>query len=180
MLTMEWMILPLKRYADFNGRSRRMEYWMFALFQFLLYLVLFAIMLGVAGGTAAMSGGGTNGAVGLLMSMGVLAIFMVVIWLGLIIPALAVAIRRLHDTDRSGWWLLVYVIPYVIGTVVTVMGSTAQSGGLALLGGLFSLIGLIGALVLFVFTVSPGTPGPNRFGPDPKAGDPIGAKPATY
>ena len=89
---MEWMILPLKRYADFSGRSRRKEYWMFFLFTIIVSVALGIIdaVLGLNFG----SGFSSNGVLGSLFSLATL------------VPSLAVGIRRLHDTDRSGWWLL--------------------------------------------------------------------------
>jgi uncharacterized membrane protein YhaH (DUF805 family) len=66
---------------------------------------------------------------------------MLIVALGLLIPSIAVAMRRLHDTDRSGWWLLIAFIPF------------------------------IGSIVLLIFFVLEGTRGPNRFGPDPLAGE---------
>jgi uncharacterized membrane protein YhaH (DUF805 family) len=120
---MDWMLMPLRRYAEFSGRSQRKEYWMFFLFQVIVVVVLGIIegMLGLTGMVA--------GAYGPLTML---------FWLAVLIPGIAVGIRRLHDTDRSGWWLLLAFVP------------------------------LVGAIVLLVFFVSDGTHGPNRFGPDPK------------
>jgi uncharacterized membrane protein YhaH (DUF805 family) len=121
------MIAPLKRYADFQGRSRRMEYWMFALFIWICYAVIFALVYALGGG------GSEPSAASALLSM-ILGIFA----LGIIVPSIAVTVRRLHDTDRSGWWILISFLPF------------------------------LGGLVLFVFTVLDGTPGTNKYGPDPK------------
>ena len=120
---MEWATLPLKRYAEFTGRSRRKEYWMF----FLLCLVV-ALVIGFVEGLL-----GLNGMIGPYGPISTLFL------LAILIPSIAVGIRRLHDTDRSGWWIFISLIP------------------------------LIGSIVLLVFEVLPGTPGSNRFGPDPKA-----------
>jgi len=171
---MEWMLLPLKRYADFQGRSRRMEFWMFGLGVFLLYIMLFVISLTIGIGSAglALSGGGA-GLVGLMMSMGVLSMVFAIVWLGLLIPSIAVSVRRLHDTGRSGFWLFLYLAPYLIGTIITFSAMPSNYTGLTAIGGIFSLIGLIGGIVLLVFYCLPGTVGPNRFGPDPL--DPAGA-----
>jgi uncharacterized membrane protein YhaH (DUF805 family) len=131
---MEWMLMPLRRYADFSGRSRRKEYWMFNLFIFLVYAVLIALfMTGFdfasinAGSAPQISGSGW-------IAMALLGIFV----LGIIIPTLAVIVRRLHDQDKSGWLILIQFIPYV------------------------------GAIVLLVFMCLEGTRGENRYGPDPK------------
>jgi uncharacterized membrane protein YhaH (DUF805 family) len=127
---MDWMLMPLKRYADFNGRSRRKEYWMFALFTFIVYAVLYALMfMGMNYET------GQPGVLGML-AMGLLGLFA----LGVLVPSIAVAVRRFHDQDKSGWFVLLAFIPF------------------------------IGGLILLVFMCLEGTRGPNRFGEDPKAG----------
>ena len=121
---MEWMLMPLKRYAEFSGRTRRKEYWMFVLF----YLIAF-VALSIVEGVLGMAG--SVGPYGPLTAIFLLAV---------IIPSIAVGIRRLHDTDRSGWWLLIALVP------------------------------LIGGLILLYFSVLEGTSGPNQYGPDPKGG----------
>lgn len=131
---MNWMILPLKRTFDFGGRSRRKEFWMFVLFCVLVGVGagILDLMLGYGASGAHAGGGGyeawveTRGPVGVISS------------LLLIVPQLAVSVRRLHDINRTGWWLLLLLLP------------------------------LIGWLVLLVFYVTEGTRGENRFGPDPK------------
>lgn len=124
---MDWMLMPYRRYADFSGRSQRKEYWMFQLLILIVYAVLSIITsMGaptVDPVTGELSGGGALATIG----MGLLGVF----WLGTIVPAIAVAVRRMHDQDRSGWWILV-------------------------------------PIVNLIFMFIDGTPGPNRFGPDPK------------
>lgn len=135
---MEWMLLPLKRYAQFSGRSRRKEYWFFFLFLLIVSMVLMALdsMLGLGGSTSRdFERSATGMSASYYSSAGILTFIFA---LATFIPNLAVAIRRLHDTDRSGWWLLIGLIP------------------------------LVGAIVLLVFFLTDGTRGPNRFGPDPK------------
>jgi uncharacterized membrane protein YhaH (DUF805 family) len=127
---MSLMFQPLKKYAEFNGRARRSEYWMFTLFIILVEIAYFILLSVIGGGT----GGNMNG-VGIGLS-GLYGLFV----LGIIIPSIAVGFRRLHDTDRSAWWLLIAFLPF------------------------------IGGIVLLVFNVLPGTPGPNKYGPDPKTG----------
>jgi uncharacterized membrane protein YhaH (DUF805 family) len=126
---MEWMIMPLKRYAEFSGRSRRKEYWMFVLFQMLILIpvAFLAILMGDPSADPADPFGSTA----VLMVLGVY-------FLVFFIPGLAVQVRRFHDQDKSGWFILLGFIPYV------------------------------GSLVLLVFMCLEGTRGPNRFGPDPK------------
>ena len=127
---MEWMLLPLKRYADFSGRSRRMEYWMFHLGILIAYFVLFAVA-GVLGGLAPEDGAARSGA-----SLLVGGLFFVLI-IGIIVPSLAVQVRRFHDLDKSGWSILLGLIP------------------------------LVGGIIVLVFMCTRGTPGPNSYGDDP-------------
>ena len=113
---MNWYLGCWKKFAEFSGRARRQEYWMFVLFNFLV-----SVAVGVVDGIL-----GTGGSLGGLYSLAVL------------VPSLAVAARRLHDTDRSGWWMLIALIP------------------------------VIGWIVLLVFLCSDSKPGENRFGANPK------------
>ncbi|MFM5466358.1 DUF805 domain-containing protein [Aeromonas veronii] len=115
---MNWYISVLKQYAVFSGRARRTEYWMFVLCNVIVMLLL---------GMVDKLIGGDNELISSIYSLAVL------------LPSLAVAARRLHDTDRSAWWLLLGLIP------------------------------VIGTLVLIYFMVCNGQQGPNRFGDDPKA-----------
>ena len=108
-----WYLEALKKYAVFSGRARRKEYW---------YFVLFTFLIGVALGFVDMTGVLGN-----------------VYTLAVLIPSITVDVRRLHDTDHSGWWLWIVLVP------------------------------LIGAIVLLVFLVSDSHPGQNRYGPSPKA-----------
>lgn len=117
---MNWYIEVLKKYAVFDGRARRMEYWMFVLFN-----VIISIVLGVIDnvlGTVTEIG---QGLLGLVYSLGVL------------LPGIAVTIRRLHDTGRSGWYILLGFIP------------------------------CIGAIILLVFMVQDSDAGDNEYGPNP-------------
>ena len=118
---MNWYLEVLKKYAVFGGRARRKEYWMFALINGII-----AFALGLIEGLASDKSSTDPGVLGIIYG---LAVF---------IPSIAVAVRRLHDTDRSGWWLLIALIP------------------------------LIGAIVLIVFLVFDSQPGDNQYGPNPK------------
>ena len=93
---MNWYITVLKQYAVFEGRARRMEYWMFALFN-----IIIAIGLGIVDGVA---GSATESGIGILGGIYNLAV---------LIPSIAVAVRRLHDTGRSGLWVLIAFVPCV-------------------------------------------------------------------
>jgi uncharacterized membrane protein YhaH (DUF805 family) len=119
---MNWYLDVLKKYAVFSGRARRKEYWMFVLFNLIVAFVL-GIVDNMLGTVSQPYGVGTLGA---LYSLAVL------------LPSIGVGVRRLHDTNRSGWWLLIGLIP------------------------------VIGWIVLLVFFVQDSTPGENRFGPNPK------------
>ena len=119
---MSWYLQALKKYAVFSGRSRRMEYWYFVLFN-----IIVSIVLGVIDGLLGTSG--SYAGAGLLSGIYGLAV---------LIPTLAVTVRRLHDIDRSGWWILIALVP------------------------------LIGVIVLLVFALLEGTPGDNQYGPNPK------------
>ncbi|MEM6629528.1 MAG: DUF805 domain-containing protein [Bacteroidota bacterium] len=94
---MNWYIKVLRQYADFSGRARRMEYWMFSLFHTLFLCSLFFVEAVV---------GSTIG----FFSFGIGAILY---YFGTIIPALAVTVRRLHDVGKSGWWFLISFVPLI-------------------------------------------------------------------
>jgi uncharacterized membrane protein YhaH (DUF805 family) len=119
---MNWYLVALKKYAVFAGRARRKEFWFFTLFNVLIAVTL--AMIDMYTGTF-------DEEVGLGLLSGLYA-------LAMIVPSIAVTVRRLHDTDRSGWWYLLVFVP------------------------------LIGGLVILVFMFLDGTPGSNRFGPNPK------------
>jgi len=119
---MNWYLAVLKKYAEFSGRARRQEYWMFFLVNIIISIIL-AVIDKMAGSFSEAAGMGVLGG---LYSLAIL------------IPSIAVSMRRLHDTDRSGWWLLIGLIP------------------------------LIGAIVLIVFLVQDSKPGQNQYGPNPK------------
>lgn len=142
---MEWMFLPLKRYAEFAGRSRRREYWMFVLFQLLIYtaLTVAAITLSAAMGDYADNEDPQNG--GKVVVLVFLALG-VITWLGLLVPNLAVIARRMQDQNIHG---AVGIILYLFGL----------------------LIGFTG-LILLILSLIPGTRGPNRYGEDPKSWSP--------
>jgi uncharacterized membrane protein YhaH (DUF805 family) len=115
---MKWYIDTLKKYAVFSGRARRKEYWMYTLFNCIALVVL--VVLGFAVNT-------------------MIPYFLYAI--AIILPTLAVSVRRLHDTGKSGWFMLIALIPFV------------------------------GGIIVFVFTCIEGNKAPNAYGPDPKQGD---------
>jgi uncharacterized membrane protein YhaH (DUF805 family) len=169
---MEYMFLPLKRYADFSGRSRRMEYWMFVLFQILLG-ALFWVAMTIVGGAALMGGGSADSLVAAGGAVMVLVALYGLVSLALIIPALAVGVRRLHDTNRSGWWILAPLAPYCLSFIGISMGSSGDGGSASILVMLGGVLALVMAIVLLVFMLLDGTPGANRYGEEPTGG-PLG------
>ncbi|HMG47355.1 MAG TPA: DUF805 domain-containing protein [Allosphingosinicella sp.] len=133
---MEWILMPLKRYADFSGRSRRKEFWIWYLFVMIMYFVLMYLdaALGLGGSATGYAQGGS---VGFNMTGGLLTLLFM---LAILVPNIAVAVRRMHDIGKSGWMVLIGLIP---------------------------LFGWIYVLYLYV---QPGQSGPNQYGPDPKGG----------
>jgi len=120
---MNWFIAVLKKYATFSGRAQRAEYWFFVLFYILIFIGL-TIIDSVTGTLNPLYGFGLLG--------GLFA-------LSMLIPSIAVGVRRLHDTGRSGWWMLLALVP------------------------------LIGGIILLVFFCLDSQPGDNAHGPNPKA-----------
>jgi uncharacterized membrane protein YhaH (DUF805 family) len=169
---MEWMLMPLRRYADFSGRSRRMEFWMWQVFKFLIVIAFYVLIFALAG--SALLSGDPSAVLAVGGAAFIIWLLMMVFFLGIIIPDIAVAVRRLHDTNRTGWWFLAPLAPYVLVILGGVMAaSNPQSPGL---GGVLALVGMVGVfglgLTLLVFYFLEGTKGPNNYGPDPKAPDP--------
>ena len=134
---MYWMLLPLRRYFDFSGRSRPKEYWMFFLFVILASIVAAIVDLMLGFGTTSYSAEYMPNGFWATADYAGTGPVQILVLLAILIPTLSVGVRRLHDSDRTGWWLLIGLIP------------------------------LIGAVVLLVFMIISGTRGPNRFGPDP-------------
>jgi uncharacterized membrane protein YhaH (DUF805 family) len=111
---MEYMFLPLKRYFDFSGRSRRKEYWMFILFYAIVITI--ATVLDVALGLGAVTEsysefGDGYASVGGSVSFGILGIIVMLLFL---IPNIAVAVRRVHDQDKSGWFILIPIYGFIL------------------------------------------------------------------
>jgi len=122
---MQWFIDVVKKYAVFDGRARRKEYWMFVLFYTIIYVILGFVDMVI--GTSAQNSFG-----GLLAGLFGLAV---------LLPSIGVSIRRMHDTNRSGWWILISLIPCV------------------------------GWIWFIVLAAQEGTIGDNQYGPDPKAAE---------
>lgn len=121
---MDWYLSVLTKYAVFEGRARRKEYWMFC---------LVSTIIGFALSFAA---GFVGGAMGL--SQTVITLLALVYSFAVLIPSIAVTVRRLHDTGRSGWWMLIVIIP------------------------------IVGVIMMLVFAVQDSEPGTNAYGQNPK------------
>ena len=146
---LEWMLMPLRRYAEFSGRSRRKEYWSFFLLNMVVIIALLVLRSVVGGGESMMDaarGGGSVLAIygSLLSGVGIL---LGVWWLATLIPNIAVNIRRLHDRDMSGWWYLGFIV-----------------------GSMIPLLNILVSIGFLVIMCLEGTQGTNRFGADPKGG----------
>lgn len=166
---MEWMILPLKRYAQFNGRSRRKEYWMWILFQILVGLVL--SFIDAALGFGGQATGTTSAAPGSIAAAGNLrgGVLSNIFSLAMLVPNIAVAVRRMHDIDRSGWYILLPAVPVFVAIVAMAGGAATGNMAMMILAGVAGLAALVCGILVFVWYCTNGTPGPNRFGDDPKA-----------
>ena len=152
MSPVDWAKRPLQKYADFSGRAPRAEYWWFVLAIFIVFIVASIVesILGIN-----------------QMVFGVYGPMTVLLWLATLVPSIAVGVRRLLVTNRRGWWILLPVVPYCIAFA---LGGAAMAGGSmagAGVAGIFLLIGVACAIALLVFMVLPGTPGDNRYGPNP-------------
>ena len=107
---MDWYLKAFKQYAVFNGRAQRSEYWFFVLFYAIGYLIV-SIIDGVIGTYSIESGMGALGTIFVLVHL---------------LPSIAVGVRRLHDIGRSGWWLLINLIP-LIGPIVFIVFAVTDS-----------------------------------------------------
>ncbi|MGC4943563.1 DUF805 domain-containing protein [Kribbella sp. DT2] len=125
---MQWYVDVLKKYVVFSGRARRKEFWMFTLFSAIISIVLNVIDRAIGTDNASTGTGLIGGIYSLLV----------------LLPTLGVTVRRLHDTDRSGFWIFIGLIP------------------------------IIGWIVLLIFTIQEGTSGQNSHGPDPKGSERFG------
>lgn len=122
---MHYYLSVLKKYAIFSGRAQRAEYWYFALFNTIVSILIMAVDIFVIGIVLGMDSSGAG-------------ILSIVYAIAVVLPSLAVTVRRLHDTGHSGWWFFICLVP------------------------------LAGPIILFVFMVQDSKPGQNQFGPNPK------------
>ena len=142
---MQWIFEPFRRWNDFSGRSRRLEFWLFWIAAMSVQMI--GSYLDAANDLPTVAGG-----------MGIITLTVTLLFL---IPAAAVGVRRLHDSGRSGWWMLLFAMPY-FGWLVS-LASASQSL-------IAAVLLLIGSVVMVVLLVQPGLPSENRYGPNPKGG----------
>ena len=152
MTPIEWAIRPLQRYVQFSGRAPRAEYWWWVVAVTILNFVTSFIDQALTGPIY-----GDLGPLGLIQAV------------ALIVPGSAVIIRRLHDTNHSGWWFVLnlWSFGFLLGgsvrsTITTIFERVPTGVGFALILGFLASV-----LVLLVFMVTRGTEGVNRYGPDP-------------
>ncbi|HZH05719.1 MAG TPA: DUF805 domain-containing protein, partial [Lautropia sp.] len=193
-----YMFLPFKRYFDFQGRSRRLEFWMFFLLNIIVgtifaivILVLFAgklfSLVERYGSQAVESYSVSPTGAGmeyqwvanippdvLLRELGPAAAGVMIAYFAysllVFIPGLAVTIRRLHDSNRTGWWILLPGLFYAASILLVLVAVTSPgfSIGAGAVAGIFGLLAGVVGLILLVFMFLDGTPGPNQYGPNPK------------
>jgi uncharacterized membrane protein YhaH (DUF805 family) len=174
MSPIDFALQPLKKYATFTGRASRAEFWWFFLFTMIFYLVLMFVV-GMIAGTGMMAA--NPGSALMTGTFGVSTMLVGLFWLALFVPTLAVQIRRLHDTNRSGWWIGVFWLLYVGYMVMlfsTMAGATPDAPpnlGMAAGVGIFALVFMVYSIVLLVFFCLRGTVGPNSYGEDPYGPD---------
>lgn len=173
-----WAMTPLKRYAEFSGRSSRAEFWWFMLFLLIIFMVVWMLFVGSIGGLVSTGAEPTEG---MLQALGGGVIILGLLSLAIVIPSLAVQVRRLHDTNRSGWWLggyyLLYALYMAMAFATVMPAATDPTAAAEPNMGAFGVTMILG-LVLFgymiallVFYALPGTKGENRYGPDPYGAD---------
>jgi uncharacterized membrane protein YhaH (DUF805 family) len=167
------MFQPLVKYVQFNGRARRSEYWLFFLFQFVVSIALG--LIGAIAGLKAPMEAATN-----LFS------------LAMLLPTIAVSVRRFHDINRTGWWVIFPLVVLIVTLIIYfVFNGTAfiaamkdvdlqavQAEDETAIMDMFTALApmllwvwlptWLASVVTFVFHVMDGTKGANRFGPDPK------------
>ena len=177
MTPTNYAILPFYRYFDFKGRSSRSEFWWFTLLCFLVGILFFIISINTMPSFDKMMDPFYDDSWGLIDYVSAL-------WsLAVFIPSLSVSVRRLHDLNRTGWWLMAFIGGYFISTVLIIGGIVAIAASLALamagdinaapasLGGAYMMIalgfgGLIGVFVWsIVWYAMPSVHQDNRFGP---------------
>jgi len=140
---MQWIVGPLKKYADFGGRASRSEFWVF---------MLFVTLLTVA---AHYADGSSGRDVTVALNMGMIELS---VWLLLLLPSITVGVRRLHDSGKSGWWMMLVYLPWL----ATLAAGANQALIIAASGAL-----LAGGIAWIVLLLLPGEQGENAYGAPP-------------
>ena len=188
------MLQPLQKYAEFNGRSRRSEFWLWVLFRMLVGMALGTVLSTVMMSNMLPLMSNPHPDVQQIMphyfaTMMTVMPFYSLINIALLLPTLAVGVRRLHDIGRTGWWLIMpHIVAFagllvffiICGTQIALMihaGDSKMSDeqgfkfAMTLIGSVFLCVFLpmaIAWITMLVFFVTEGKRGPNRFGNDPK------------
>lgn len=137
---MEAIQLFFSRYTDFQGRSRRSEYWWVFLANFIIGMIVTLLLTVIGGGL------GSLNVLGMLLG-GIMTLY----FLAILVPSIALSVRRFHDLGQSGWLFLVFMVVAMI-----------------------PLLGFLAVIALYIWFAMPGTTGPNKYGPDPKSGHDVG------
>ena len=148
----------LRNYVNFRGRATRSEFWWFFLLTFIVYVALF-IMSSV--GIASSADPQLWGLLAQVGSTGTLVWF-----LATIIPVSVVWFRRLHDSNKSGWWYVLTIMSGFGGFIFVVL-SALQNQVTFMVGMVLGIASGIGGIVLLIFALLPSTSGPNRYGEEP-------------
>lgn len=127
------------RYVDFQGRSSRAEFWWVFLFNFLIIIVLYALVFAMGGG-GLLTGTASDASPAAMIPLALMGLY----FLGVLIPWIALVVRRLHDIGQTGW---IYLGVFIVG--------------------LIPVIGLLGTIALIVIGCIPGNKGANQYGGDP-------------
>lgn len=138
------------KFATFSGRARRREYWLFVLFTAIINSAINFMTLAVKDSTPLTV---------------VISIISIVWGLYTLIPSIAITVRRLHDTNRSGWWYLLAIV-FIFAMVIFAALQLDRPNNIFLI---LTFLCLAGFLAFIVFLFLPGTKGENDYGPDPKA-----------
>ena len=151
-----------RKYADFSGRAQRSEFWWFFLFIFVLLVILSFPVPGA------------------ILVLGVLLL------LGVLLPSIAVTVRRVHDTGRSAWWVIIILLIEVLsamalGALIFWLAIESDSSGndgyygllaFLIIVGIWALVSGVVVIALLILCALPGTTGTNRYGPDPLLPEP--------
>lgn len=171
---------PLVKYVDFKGRARRSEFWLWSLALFVMYAVIEGVMF-----SAVPAATGSSDPAQAMANMMRFMPLLNLLGLALFLPNLAVQIRRLHDSNRTGWWVVLPIGVFIAGLILFLATTAGKLAGMFKTpaaspdpAAIFSIVGsamlfiwlptMISGIVILVFFCLDGTAGPNRFGPDPK------------